>query len=232
MALPTITVDDFKGWLKIVANQFKETDLEEYISQFTEEYLTEIVGEAALVQISTQNRQKWEELLNGSDYFDIEGKLRRFLGLRHSLIRFIYFEFVRDNFTSTQVGKVKGKSENSKRANDMEVLNITRSRYNSGVRIANTLFDFLEVNESYGADVTSFVDNLDGTYTLNINNTKYLETDELIKIEGVEYSILSAVEDTSIDINAGQVGIDFQDKIVSWEPFSSVEFCELEFAPL
>ena len=71
MALPSITADDFKtGWVKIVANGFKEEDLEAYIDTFRENYLRDIVGDAAYSDIETQTRQKWTDLLNGVNFVD------------------------------------------------------------------------------------------------------------------------------------------------------------------
>ena len=57
MALPTITIDDFVGWLKIVANQFKEEDLDQYILTFREQYIRQLCGAAAYTDIDTQTRQ-------------------------------------------------------------------------------------------------------------------------------------------------------------------------------
>ena len=59
MPLPTITPDDFKGWLKIVANRFKEEDLQDYIDRFLPQYLRSMVGDAAFYDIENETRQKW-----------------------------------------------------------------------------------------------------------------------------------------------------------------------------
>lgn len=232
MALPTINVDDFSGWLKIVANQFKEEDLDEYIVLFREQYLRQIVGAAAYADIEAQTRQKWDDLLNGITYVDEDGKTRHLEGLVKSLTRFIYFEFVRDNFTSTQVGRVKGKSENSERANDMEVLNISRSRYNNGVLLLTSTPRFLEANEKYEEEVSVSIDNADNTYTLLIPNTTYLETGDSVTIDDQEYQTILVVVDTSISIDAGQTGLDFTGDEVIWKPYEDVEFCQLEAAPI
>lgn len=232
MALPVITVNDFTGWLKIVANQFKQTDLEEYITLFQEQYLRVIVGAGAYQDIENQDRQKWTDLLNGANYVDTEGKRQYFEGLTKALIRFIYFEFVRDNFTSTQVGRVKGKSENSERANDLEVANVARSRYNQGIFITTDLYFFLEANEKLVEDITSFIDNLDGTYLLNLSSTKYLAVGDTITINDVEYTVTALTTDTDISIDAGQTGIDFTGSQASWKPYADVNYCEIEPAPI
>jgi hypothetical protein len=231
MALPVITAADFLGWNKIVANQFKEVDLDAYILRFREEYLRGIVGAAVYADIESQARQKWTDILAGVNFVDTEGKRRFLPGLTKSLISFIYFEFIRDNWTSTQVGKVKSLGENSDRATDIEVSNVARSRYNSAVRDINKTFaDFLEANELFEEVVTTSTDGGDNTYTLAIASTKYLEDTDLVVISGIVYAVASVVANTSIVIDAGVTGLDFLGLTVSWEPYEDMDFCDLEIA--
>ncbi len=232
MALPSITPDNFVGWVKVVANQFKQDDLDQYILTFREQYLREIVGDAAYTDIENQTRQKWTDLLDGVNYVDVDGERRRFNGLVRPLIQFIYFEFVRDNFTSTQVGRVKTKAENSERSLDLEVLNIARSRYNNGVLQVAALEDFLEANEEIEQEITGSVDNADNTYTLSVAGTKYLEDTDSLMIDSVEYQAVTVVSDTSILIDAGQTGLDFAGDTASWKPYEDVRLCILEPSPL
>lgn len=232
MALPTITVSSFTGWVKIVANQFKEDQLELYITRFREQYLRRIVGAGAYQDIDQQTRQKWTDLLNGVNYVDTEEKRQYLNGLTDPLIFFIYFEFVRDNFTPTQPGKVKTYSENSERTGDIEVLDIARSRYNQAViEINDSLPCFLEANKEFKETVTGSTDNADNTYLIEIPNTKYLENGEPVTIGGTEYTAIDpVVADTSITIDAGQTGLDFTGDQVIWEPYKEVNFCKLEIA--
>ncbi len=231
MALPTITLaDDFKGWVKIVANEFKESDLDEYITLYRVEYLRQILGAAAVIDITAQNLQKWNDILDGVEYVDTDNKRQFFEGLVKPLVYFIYFEYVRDNFTSSQVGKVKGKSANSERATDIEVAEVARSRYNAGVRVVNTLKAFLEANEELTEVVTASLDNADNTYTLSIASTKYLEAGEVVIINGIEYTLTAVTADTNITLDAGQTGLDFTGDAVAWAPYSAVDFKEMEIA--
>jgi len=228
MALPTISAASFIGWVNIVANQFKEEKLEEYITLFLAQYLRQIVGDAAFIDIEAQTRQKWTDLLEGVNYVNAEGKRKTYGGLTAPLTYFIYFEFIRDNFTSTQTGKVIGKSENSERATDLEVLNVARSRFNQGVFSVNSQTpNFLEANEKFEEGVTASNDEGDNTYTLSIPNTKYLEAGENVTINGVTYPVTAVTEDVSIIIDAGQLGLDFTGDLVSWEPYGDLEFCEM-----
>lgn len=228
MALPTITAASFEGWIKIVANQFKEDDLNLYVDLFLAEYLRLIVGDAAFADIEAQTRQKWTDLLEGVDYVDADGNRKHFGGLTAPLTYFIYFEFVRDNFTSTQPGQVKGDSENSINSPDLAVLNVARSRFNKGVSLVNnTLPSFLEANEEFEETVTASNDEGDNTYTLSIPNTKYLEAGDTVAIDGTDYTVTAATVDTSIVIDAGQLGLDFTGDVAAWCPFEDIEFCKL-----
>jgi hypothetical protein len=229
MALPEILITDFTGPTKIVSNQFKQETLETYIADFRAEYLRRIVGDAAFIDISAQSRQKWTDLLNGVNYTDSEGKRLIYGGLVKPLILFIYFEFVRDNFTPTQVGTVKGAGVNSDRSSDLEVVELARSRYNRAVAMVNnTLPDFLEANADFSEDVTGAIDNADNTYTLSIASTKYLEVGDFVTIDTAEYEVTALTGNTNITIDALQVGLDFSAAIVDWDPYGEVTFCEME----
>lgn len=240
MALPAIDTADFVGYLKIVANEFKSGDLTQYIFTFREQYLREIVGAAAYQDITNQTRQKWTDLLDGVNYIDVNGERQYLEGLTKSLLRFIYFEFVRDNFTATQVGRVKGKSENSERANDIEIANVARSRYNNGIALLASTPPFLEANKKFEEEITASVDNMDGTYTLSIPNTKYLEVEDFITVSTDNgflvnvnsYEVTAVTDNQNITIQVNQIGLDFTGNQASWEPFADVRFCLLEPSPI
>jgi hypothetical protein len=229
MALPDITVDDFKGVVKITANTFKQQDLTEYIDTFYPDYLRQIIGQEAYSIIENQDRQKWTDLFEGVSFVNVtDNKTYFFNGLFRPLIYFIYFEFVRDNFNSTQSGKVRGRAENSERLGALEVIGIARSRYNLAVRTTNVLTQFLKANAQFEEVVTNSVDNADNSYTLSIANTKYLEDGDSVTIDGTAYPISNLVENTSIDIDAGTTGLDFLNDSVIWKPYGAVNFCEME----
>lgn len=229
MALPIITPDDFKGWVKITANEFKASKLTEYITLFREQYLRMLVGDAAYADIEAQTRQKWTDLLNGVTYTDSEGKRKYHTGLFRSLTYFIYFEFTRDNFTNTQTGKVKGSSENSERVNASEVLNQARSRFNLGASLANNSTPgFLEANEKFEEVVTASVEGVANVYTLSIASTKYLEAEDFVTFDGFDFKVLTVAANTSIEIQASTTGLDFTGLTAVWEPFEEVEFCGIE----
>lgn len=233
MALPVISPDNFTGWTEIVANSFKEEKLQEYIDLFSEKYLRQIVGAAVYADISSQTRQKWVDLLDGIDYVDADGKRKHHVGLVKSLIYFIYFEFVRDNFTSTQTGQVKGDAENSVRAAPLEVAEIARSRFNLGASLVNeSTPPFLEANQEFDEEVTGSIDEGDNTYTLSVAITKYIEAGDSVNINGTDYTVTVVVEDTALVIDAGETGLDFTGLQVTWEPFEDLEFCAIGISGL
>jgi len=227
MAQLELTPSNFIGWERIVANDFKSEVLQSYIDTFYKKYLREIIGDEAYIAISSEDVQKWTDLLEGVNYVDVNGKKRIYDGLKTSLVRFIYFEFVRDNFTSTQVGKVSQANENSTSKEASEVVEVARSRYNEAVFCVQGLPDFLEANEEISQEITGFVDNGGGDYTLNISSTKYLSDGNSITFEGSDYVVSNLVEDTSIDVNLGSAGLTPSGS-VSWKPYEEVSFCEIE----
>lgn len=224
MALPTISPSQFTGKLKIVANQFKQEDLQYYIDTFVPQYTREVLGDAAFIDINDQTRQKWTDLLNGVNYTDANGERKVLNGFTELLKHFIYFEFIRDDWFSTQAGKVKSSFENSTRSSSIEVGNIAASRYNYAAEvICNQYENFFEANESFSEEITSSIDNADNTYTLSISNTKYLESGETVTIEAQDYVVISSIDDVSITIQAFSTGLDFTGDFVDWSPYEDVE---------
>lgn len=232
MALPVIDITNFTGWTKIAGNQFRDDKLTEYITLFKEEYLRKILGDSAFLDILNTAKTKWTDLLNGVDYVDIDGDNRRNDGLVDQIVKFIYFEFIRDNFSSSQVGKVKAVNENSTILNGDEVGALVRSRYNSGVRVLHgSLFDFLENYETIIEPITGFVDNADNTYTINVASTLYLDNGDEVNIGGTDFVISGLIVDTSFVITAGSIGLSFSGNAI-WEPYELVEYDRLLFSTI
>jgi len=234
MAIPVINKASFVGWNKITGNQFREDKLLEYITLFEQEYMRMILGDSAFLEIEadTLPRPKWTDLMNGVDYTNLDGDNKRNTGITDQLIKFIYFEFIRDNFASTQVGKVKSSNENSVILTGDEVGSVVRARYNSAVRaLHESIFLFLENYEQIDEPVTGFVDNADNTYTINVAKTLYLIDADTITIGGTNFIISGLVVDTSFVIDAGAVGLSFTGD-VTYKPYEIVEFDRLIFSTI
>lgn len=219
MALPVVTTDDFNGYYKLALNEFKTEDLQLYITTFVEQYVRQIIGDAAYSDMVSQDFQKWLDLSNGIDFVDDNGDRKHLVGLREPLIGFIYFEYVRDNFTSTAVGKVKGKSENSERASDIEVAGVARSRYNRLVCDLNeSLKAFLEANETLESLITISYDLGDNRYVLVYADPKYLNTGTEIDLNDQTYEVTEII---NFGFDAGATGLDFTGQTAIWN-FSEV----------
>ena len=232
MAIPVIDIASFKGWLKVSGNQFKDDKLLEYVSLFEEEYMRRILGDGAFLEIGNLDLQKWTDLMEGVDYINLDGDNKRNTGITDQLIKFIYFEFIRDNFASSQVGKVKSSNENSSLLTGDEVGAVVRARYNSAVRaLHESIFLFLENYEQIDEPITGFVDNADNTYTINAAKTLYLVDGDTVTIQGTEFVISGLVVNTSFVIDAGAVGLSFSGN-VTYKPYELVEFNPLIFSTI
>lgn len=229
MPLPVIAYSDFIGWIKISANTFKQGFLQEYIDDFLDKYLSEVIGDDAFSQIQDDSvpLQKWTDLIEGRMYTDSSGIVRKWEGLTGALKKFIYFEFIRDNFTNTQVGKVKPNNENSENVGNGEIANIARSRYNSASMVTrDPLNSYLEAFNELSEEITSFIDNSDDTYTINVASTEYLYDGDTVTIDNVEYVVSNVVVNTSFGIDAGQIGLSYSGAS-SWKPYEDVLYCPI-----
>lgn len=232
MSIPVINIASFKGWFKISSNQFKEDKLLEYVTLFEEEYMRRILGDGAFLEIGNLDLQKWTDLMEGVDYINLDGDNKRNTGITDQLIKFIYFEFIRDNFASSQVGKVKSSNENSVLLTGDEVGAVVRARYNSAVRaLHESIFLFLENYEQIDEPITGFVDNADNTYTINVAKTLYLIDGDTVTIQGAEFVISGLVANTSFVIDAGAVGLSFSGD-ATYKPYELVEFNPLIFSTI
>lgn len=231
MARPTITKDNFVGNIKINVNQFKEERLNDYISDFYEQYTKCVIGDEAYLLIENEDKQKWTDLMQGVS-FDFEDKKYDFKGLLWSILRFIYFEFTRDYFNPTTVGKTRSEQENSTRLAAAEVNAVATSRYNDAVRHINDRLElFLEANKDLSTEITGFIDNADNTYIIQVNDTTYLYNGDTVEIGGVEYVISGLDDNVSFVIDAGSVGLSFSGDVV-WHPYDMIEFRTLEFCTI
>ena len=234
MAIPVINKDSFKGWLRVSGNQSREDKLLEYITLFEEEYMRRILGDGAFLEIEGDlvPLQKWTDIMDGVDYTNTDGDNKRNTGITDQLIKFIYFEFIRDNFASSQVGKVKAMNENSVILTGDEVGAVVRARYNSAVRaLHESIFLFLENYEQIDEPITGFVDNVDNTYTINVDKTLYLIDGDTVTISGTDFVISGLIIDTSFVIDAGTVGLSFSGN-ATYKPYEVVEFSPLIFSTI
>lgn len=231
MALPSILPEHFTGFFKIASNSYKSDLLQGYIDQFYKKYLRAVLGDAAYLDAKDTTEDKWTDLLNGADYVD-SGNNKTFEGVRSAIIGLIYFEFVRDNFASSNNGMHRDNSENSSNLTATEISAIANSRYNYAVEILKIeVYGFLSAHYSIDRDVVSVVDNLNNTYAITISSTKYLYVGDEVTINDIIYDVVSITDATTFVINAGGVGYSFNEA-VTWHPYEDVEFDPLNYIAL
>lgn len=225
MSLPIITTDDFTGFLKISTDEFREDTFQEFIDEYYPMYLRELIGDDAFIEAENFNYERNNDLLEGVDYVNDEGKNVRWDGLVISIRKFIYFQYVRDNMETSRNGKVRGASANSDRLSPAEVSNIAISRYNQGVlSICKGLPLFLDFYNKISQEITASSE-VATVYTIGVGSTLYLDIGLTVEINGTDYSVTSVVLNTSFDI-VDTTGKDFTGLKATWKPFERVDYTE------
>lgn len=225
MALPTISTSDFTGLVKISTDPYRSAQLTQYITDTYEDTVRSIIGAEATNDIVNNTiTTKWTDLFSGVYYYNIdEDKYYKTKGLTYALIRIIYFYYVRDNWISTNTGKVRNQNENANLLTPIEVNAIAENRYNNAVKAVNELKKWFDNYENFEGTIDSFVDNGGGSYTISSSNTIYLQNTDTVTISGDDYTVSNVVDNTSFDITAASAGLSFTGSYF-YSPFDSVEF--------
>lgn len=106
------------------------TELEVFISKYERQLLLNALGvtlfdqlQTALTDLDNVANVKWKDLVNGRNYTTVDGRVKRWEGLKgydkQSLIAyFVFTEYLRnDNETYTTVGTTQSNAKNSERVN-------------------------------------------------------------------------------------------------------------------
>lgn len=200
MALPITIPADYKG--KIRVSTSKGTQFDEYITEYERKYLKMLLNVECYNDIKDTDplAQKYLDLINGVQYTNDNGDLVDFEGLKKILLRFIYSEYVSDNFQTSIGGNVSSINENSTVLKGGNTV-IVAQRYNEAVDRLCGLYEFLCEYE----DMSQLIDNVvlvGTTYTLSVSSTKYLYNGDTITLLGVDYTVSNLVEDVSFDIES------------------------------
>lgn len=233
MAIPAVTIIDFVGFWKINTNTYQSEYLQNYLDQFQDQFIRYIIGADAWVEVNTAgitSKQKWEDLFNGvASYLntDCDKKLYQ-SGITETLYGLLYFVYVRDRmFDPTNSGNVEPLQEVSNRTNNVHNGIIAATRWNNAVaKLKYEILLFIDNYEEVSSQITSSVDNGGGAYTINIDSTFYLSNDEIVNINGIEYTTSDIVADTSFDISDAVIGLDFTDDKAIWNPYKDFTLCE------
>lgn len=229
MALPILTNTDFTGKVRISTNSF--SSLEAYISELEPQIIKEVLNSDCLYEIETdvELKSKYTDLLDGGYYTNSDGERINFIGLKQFLKYYIYASYNADNFSNTVIGNVRNIAENSS-YNGSEASQIVYNRWNEAVTIyEEDIYEFLKEFEDVKTTITASVDG-GGSYALSVPSTKYLYAQDEVTIDGVDYTVFSVVDDTTITIIEATGGLDFTGKEVSWKPFFDIYFNKYDLA--
>jgi hypothetical protein len=223
MALPSITFADFQnGLFRISQAQVLRPDLEAFIAEKYAPFVREVIGDPAYIEIKNETplmKDKWLDLFNGVDYFNTDADaMRTHRGLKRVVLGVIYFFWVRDSgVLNTPTGNERNKNGNS---DSKWGGYFARDRYNTVIQeLQNEVYPFIENYKLVGDFVDSSIDLGGNAYTINVPDTKYLYDNDLVKINGIEYTVSNVIADTSFDIVASATGLDFADSLYNYEPY-------------
>lgn len=227
---------DFVNDTKIANNQFTDGVIDECIVRNQQRFLTLLLGDDLYLkfggELPTPTREEYTELLNGVVYVDPNDSLSRnvdFVGIKKMLRYFTYYDCViNSGFEHSIVGITTGSSRNALTADRAVVNGLAENKYNEAVNLYNAAFKFIDDIQDQSYATTSIVDNVDGTFTVNLTSTKYILNGDTVTINGTDYVVSSVVVDTSFDINE-TIGTVFPATgPVKFELFPTVENTKIE----
>jgi len=213
-----LVASDFVGVYKISADNF--SSIEDYINQYEQMYIRAIIGDenASNMLILANLTQKYLDLWNGVNYTGFSDLFTTNSGMKTALIGFIYFHYISDNFTNTNVGNVYNSNENSSNTDNTTNGQIAVNRFNTSVlNVREDVNTFLSFYNSITTTSTGSSE-VATDYTILIPTTKYLEVGNTINVGGADYVVTAIDSDVSFNITAS-TGMDFNNSEVIWHPF-------------
>lgn len=126
-----LQIEDFdNGRFKLALNEYNEADLQSYIDAVEENEILKLFG-LTLGRLVYDNPTSYPEL---TDPFqeEINGCLVISLGVTEMLRRFVYFDYIRDQYTKSVVGGV-ARNVNEQSSNLNTTSHDIFTRYNEGV---------------------------------------------------------------------------------------------------
>lgn len=225
MALPTITQQDFKGYVKLTLDRHIEEDFNDFVEQFYGKYVREILNVTAYQEILADGtQQKWVDLFGETAFTNLDGDVDWNDGLKNVIIRFLYFHWVTSDFVNTAAGNVKPAFENSIAQSGGNNAIACHLRRNDGIDMLCSVYRFIRAFEKVERTVLIVVDNLDATWTVTVSDTKYLYHGDLVKHAETEYEAGEVLEDSMVLPFEPQVG-----DVLAWYPFKDFNLKEYEY---
>lgn len=232
MSLPSITIEDFRGPIRLAFNEFEKEEFPFYVQRYYPYFLKQFIGDAAFNEIknfpeSNTNPlpRKWTDLLNGRTYYNTN--LDRNV-IVESLIevvkRCIYLAYTRDYTLHTLTGFVRNDSENAINASPEEIASRALLEYNSAIKIYNQqTVPFICEYERRKEEITNFV--YDGSnWVISTPCTEYLLIGDTVTIDNEEYEVIGLESNVSFSISA-PIGFTIICLEYVYEPYEIVEYC-------
>jgi hypothetical protein len=219
MAFPFTTPNDYVGFVSISQNTYTESDIEKYIERIEPIIVRDLLNAHAYEDLKVSPLpQKYIDLMNGVSYFNEDGDRCYNSGLKEILKLWIFYHYGSDNWFSTPAGRTQNDNENASRINDGRNKQILYGRYNDGIRIyRHELIPFIMEHELMEQEITNFIIDAPGSFTILTPNTQYLSNGDEIIYDGNRYEISLLIPDTSFSIVA-PIGSSFYGTY-KYEPF-------------
>lgn len=147
-----LTVDDFKGEILIagLAQAWNEDSLSDFISKYENDYIYKAMGYAlgkefiAGIAAVTVD-QKWTDILEGAEYYNADGKLRKWDGLQadaNPIADYVYYWYQRNAATIT--GTAGEGTANMENATKTSSIKKSVRAWNEMADVTDKLREFLE----------------------------------------------------------------------------------------
>lgn len=150
-----LTIDDFDGQFEMPSNSYTDSQIELYIANVQEDYLTDLLGHDLYNEFMTALAgtpdAKWTKLRDGDTYEDGE-YLRKFKGIKEMLKYFTYFEYMRSlKIEARETGLRMPDGTNSEEAGVYGTMRLKRM-YNKGIAIYQDAYFYIK-EENKGVEI-------------------------------------------------------------------------------
>lgn len=231
MALPTIQVSDFTGFIKINQNSFRTEKAENLFDEFYPQIVEDFLGLAFLTDVENLVTlpQKYLDLFNGGGTYENICKKQTlkqpvFLDV---VKRVLYFYWVRDDSMNTTSGQSFNDVQNAAMLDRNQIASDVSLRYNNAVRLFNSrVIPFLDNYKDYESDITSITDLGGGIVQINTTDTIYLADGDTVVIGNKEYEVSNLADNVSFEITATFTSVP---TVFTYNPFELLEYCEQKY---
>ena len=194
-----------------------------YIDKIEKQIIVDVIGNDLAQQFfeNLQNglpvSEKWNEFVAGITYQE-DDYFATYKGILEMLQYFILYNLIMfQEPVNSEIGRLDLQSLYAQNQSNIKKEIDANGYYNNAISLFNDVYVFFEDrNIDFNKTADSIIDNLDGTFTINISDTEFLNAKQPVYISGKKYFIFNVIENTSFDISevAGTIftSYDFQFK--------------------